>query len=88
MSKKTKNRIFASQTIIGFAVVMMFLALVIIIGFKADRDALETGLIFLGLAIVLLGIGIYAYKRYKFIGASEKTEGKSSIDDDDYDKLN
>lgn len=88
MSKKTKNRIFLSQITIGFSIVMLFLALVIIISFDADSDALETGLIFSGIAIVLLGIGIYAYKRYKVIAEQESKDGKRYIDEDDDEKLN
>lgn len=88
MSKKTKNRIFASQLIIGFAVVMVFLALVIIFGFKFDRDALETGLIFIGFGVVMFLIGLFAYKRYKEIGEKELLENNEIIDDEDDDKLN
>ncbi|HHX78206.1 MAG TPA: DUF3611 family protein [Acholeplasmataceae bacterium] len=88
MSTKTKNRIFMSQVIIGFAVVMMFLSLVIIIGFDANSDSLKTGLIFIGIGVILLVIGIFAYKRYKVIGQQEKKDGKLNVDDEDYDKLN
>ncbi|MDD2258821.1 MAG: hypothetical protein WC278_03715 [Bacilli bacterium] len=88
MSKKTKNRIFASQVIIGFAVVMVFLALVIIFGFEFNSDALETGFIFIGFGVILFIIGLFAYKRYKEIGEKELSENNEVIDDEDDDKLN
>lgn len=88
MSKKTKNRIFMSQVIIGFAFVMAFLALVIIFSFLKDAEALKTGLIFLGISILLLVFGIYAYKRNHLISLKELKDSNLYFDEEDEDKLN